>query len=81
MRKTILKICALGLISLAGCASYYQVTDPASGKIFYTREVKRENGGAIRIRDAGTGDEVTLQNSQVKQVTQEEFETNRAGKK
>ena len=79
MKKMIWMTCLAGLFALTGCA-YYQVTDPASGKVFYTQDINREKGGAVRIRDAGTGDEVTLQNSQIKKVSQEEFES-KSGKK
>ena len=64
----------------SGCANYYRVSDPASGKEYYTTEVKNRSGGAVTFKDAATGDEVTLQNSHVSKVTKEDYETNRAGK-
>ena len=80
MRKTMLIACVSGLLAFTGCTTYYSVTDPDNGKVYYTTEVHREHGGAVRIKDAATGDTVTLQNSRVAQVTEEEFKTNRAGK-
>jgi hypothetical protein len=72
--------CLLAVVlSLPGCTSYYRVTDPSTGKIYYTTEVRNERGGAVSLKDAGTGDKVTLQNSQVTKVNKEEFESNRKG--
>lgn len=59
--------------SLLGCASYYQVTDPASDKVYYTRDIDKEDGGAIRFEDEKTGTEVTLQNSEVKPIKSKEY--------
>ena len=61
-------IVVLAAVICAGCAgSYYKVTDPASGKVFYTEEVKR-NGSAVEFKDDTTGSVVTLQNSEVAQI-------------
>jgi hypothetical protein len=49
--------------------------------VYYTTEVKNKGGGSVQLKDAATGDKVTLQNSQVTTVKKEEYETNRAGKK
>jgi hypothetical protein len=77
-----IRCCALVLAVMfaAGCASYYKVTDPSTGKEYYTQEVKKRGSGAVTIKDAATGDEVTIQNSHVSKVTKEEYETNRSGK-
>jgi hypothetical protein len=67
------------VMTSSGCGNYYRVTDPSSGKVYYTRDINHRDGGAISLKDAATGDQVTLQNSQVSKVSKEEFETNRAG--
>ena len=65
---------ALVAVGIAACAhTYYQVTDPASGKVFYTEEIKR-NGPAIEFKDQ-SGSVVTLQNSEIKQIDKKEYET------
>lgn len=66
--------------SLAGCASYYQVTDPASDKVYYTRSIDKEKGGAIRFEDEQSGTEVTLQNSEVKEIKSKEYNAAVKGK-
>jgi hypothetical protein len=59
----------------AACASdYYNVTDPGSGKVFYTQELKR-NGSAVEFKDAQTGSVTTLQNSEVLEIDKQAYET------
>ena len=68
-------IVVLATVICAGCAgSYYKVTDPGSGKVFYTEEVKR-NGPAVEFKDAATGSVVTLQNSEVAQIDKAAYQS------
>src|SRR5512139_1035426 len=62
----------VGLL-VAGCASYYKVTDPQTGKEFYTQKVDTLSGGAVKVLDARSGSIVTLQNSQVKEISEKEY--------
>ena len=73
--KTIRRLAVLAIAaSVGGCASYYKVTDPASGRVFYTEDIDRQKGGTtIMFKDARTGAEVTLPSSEVLQVSSEEF--------
>jgi len=59
--------------SLAACAHYYKVTEPASGKVFYTQEIKR-NGSAVEFKDAQTGGVTTLQNSQITEINKSAYQ-------
>jgi hypothetical protein len=61
----------------AGCTTYYRVTDPSSGKIFYTTDVKR-SGSAVMFKDAKSGSDVTLQASEVREITSDDFNKNTA---
>jgi len=72
-------VLALLLLGLVGCARHYQVTDPASGRVYYTTDVDREGSAAI-FEDSKTGDEITLQSSEIKKISEEEFER-QVGKK
>ena len=68
---------AVGLIGaalLSGCTSYYRVSDPHTGKTYYTTDLKRKDGGAATLKDARTGSTVTVQNSEITQIKKEEFE-------
>jgi len=75
MRSVIAAFLVLAGLSLAGCASYYQVTDPSTGKTYYSEEVERDDG-AVTFVDANTGAEVTLQNTEVKEINKETFRAN-----
>ena len=61
-------------LCLAACAHYYKVTDPATGKVFYTEDVKR-NGSAVEFKDGQTGGVTTLQNSEVMEIDKQAYET------
>ena len=61
---------------IAGCSdNHYRVTDPTSGNAYYTTKVSDTGkGGAVKIKDAKTGSTVTLQSSEVKEISEEEYE-------
>jgi hypothetical protein len=62
------------MILLVGCTHYYQVSDPASGKAYYTTKVgDAGRGGGVKIKDDKTGSSVTLQSSEVKEISEEEY--------
>lgn len=60
-------------VFLVGCAHYYKVSDPGTGKSYYTEDVKR-NGSAVEFKDAQTGGVMTLQNSNVQEIDKQEYE-------
>jgi hypothetical protein len=62
--------------TVAGCASYYRVTDPSSNKIYYTKDMDRDKSGSIVFKDASTGDEITLQNSEIRKIDKSVFKDN-----
>ena len=65
----------VGMISLVtACSHYYKINDPAGSKEYYTTDVDKVKGGAIKIKDEKTGAIVTLQSSEVKEISEEEFE-------
>ncbi|WP_455378653.1 hypothetical protein [Petrachloros mirabilis] len=64
-----------GLLAvIAGCTHYYKVSDPAGHKDYYTTEIETANSGAIKIKDKKSGAVVTLQSSEVKEISEKEFE-------
>lgn len=75
MKRLVIVLFACALAG--GCASYYKVTDPVSGRTYYTQEMKKMKDGAVQLKDARTGSEVTIQNSEVNKISKEEFDTNR----
>jgi len=75
MRSVYAASLVIASLLLGGCASYYQVTDPSTGKVYYTQEVERDDG-AVTFKDANSGAEVTLQNTEVKEINKETFRAN-----
>ncbi|MHC4648046.1 MAG: hypothetical protein ACYTBJ_21510 [Planctomycetota bacterium] len=71
MKKAI--VVSLLLLIVAGCTSYYKVTDPSTDKVYYTNEVKYKGSGAVELKDAKTGAKVVLPTSEVQQIEEEEF--------
>jgi hypothetical protein len=65
-------LCA-GLVA-GGCASYYRVTDPHSGKQYYTQKLESGSGSSVKLLDGRTGSTVTLQNSEVKEISSQEYQ-------
>lgn len=65
---------ALAVLALClGCARRYRVTDPGTGRVYYTRDVDKRDSGAAEFTDAKTNAQVTLQSSVVERITKEEF--------
>lgn len=83
MKADKLMRCGLvGVLALvAGCAHYYKVSDPAGNKEYYTTHVDESRSGSIKIKDAKTGATVTLQSSEVKEITADEFDAAVKGSK
>jgi len=71
-----LGLTVLLLFALTACSSYYKVTDPASGNIYYTNAIEKERGGAVKLVDSNSGSTVTLQNSEVLEINKEEYKAN-----
>jgi hypothetical protein len=65
------------VLATAGCTTYYRVTDPSSGRTYYTDDIKR-SGSAVMFKDVKSGSEVTLQASEVKEISSEDFQKNTA---
>jgi predicted secreted hydrolase len=67
----------IATLAMVACGhNYYQVKDPTTGNMYYTKEVHEENGGVIRFDDGRTGSEVRLSNSEVLSVSKEAYEEN-----
>jgi len=65
----------LGILcfTMVGCGSYYVVKDPASGRTYYTTDIDTLKSGAVKLQDEKSGAEVTLQNSEVREVSSKEY--------
>jgi len=52
---------------------------PPELKLYYTTKIDTTDAGAIKIKDEKTGAEVTLQSSEVKEISQDEYEAGLKG--
>lgn len=60
---------------LGGCASYYAVRDPATGTTYYTSDIDTPgSAGTVRFKDGRTKRDVTLQNSEVREISRSEYD-------
>lgn len=64
---------AILLVSLAGCTSYYEVKDPTTGKTYYSSEYDQGRDGQVTLTDEGSGASVTIQNSEIREISKDEF--------
>jgi hypothetical protein len=60
-----------------GCTTYYQIQDPVTGDVYYADDLKTLDGGAVRFIDAQSGTEVTVQNSDIKEISEDEYNIRR----
>ena len=62
------------LFLLTGCTNYYQITDLSSKRTYYTTDYDRTDSGVIQFEDARTRANVTIQSSEIREVTRQQFE-------
>ena len=64
------------MLVAAGCGgNYYKVSDPATGRSFYSTKVKQTGkAGAVKFKDDKSGGTITLQSSEVKEISGDEYE-------
>jgi hypothetical protein len=60
------------VLAAAGCTTYYRVTDPGTGKTYYTDDFKR-SGSAVQFKDHKSGAQVTLPASEVLEVSSDDY--------
>ena len=61
------------LFGLGACGStYYLVTDPHTGREYYTTAVEESYGG-IRFKDGKTQSTVMLQNSEIIEISKDQY--------
>ncbi len=63
------------LVSLTACTTYYVVKDSETGATYYTTELEVVKGGALKLTDQKSSAVVTLQHSDVTQVTSDEYKS------
>lgn len=77
MRTTTMVLILCGMMTLvAGCGgNYYRVNDPTGNKEYYTTDIDKSKAGAITFKDEKSGSVVTLQSSEIKEISKDEFKS------
>lgn len=77
-RRVLVSVILCLCFMISGCGThYYKVSDPLTGKTYYTDDVEKKSGDGVELRDAATGGWVTIQNSEVTEINKYEFDTGR----
>jgi hypothetical protein len=64
---------AASALMLGACTTYYMVKDPQSGQQFYTTSISQKKGQAVVFKDEASGAQVTLQSSQVSEISKDQY--------
>jgi uncharacterized protein YceK len=72
----LIAVVVTGVVLLSGCTTYYKVKDTSTSSTYYTTQIDRQSSGSIRFVDENSKSVVTLQNSAVSEVNEEEFKAN-----
>ncbi len=76
MMRLVVVIALVFMMMAVGCASYYKVTDIGSGKTYFTQDIDRNRDGGILFKDESSSSTVTLQSSEVLEISKDEFKAN-----
>ncbi|MGZ0656121.1 hypothetical protein ACWPKO_09260 [Coraliomargarita sp. W4R53] len=71
------KLIALGtatlLLLLTGCATHYSIKDPQTGTVYYTQDYDENDSGSVTFKAEESENKVTIQNSEVREISQDEY--------
>jgi hypothetical protein len=65
--------CLAILLFAGGCTTYYRVTDQSTRRAYYTTDIDRTDSGAVRFYDEKSRASVTLQSSEIVEISKEAF--------
>ena len=71
--KRIAILTVIATLLLSGCTSYYKVVDPSTNKTYYTTKYEQNRSGAVEFKDQATGSTVTVQNSEISEISEATF--------
>ena len=75
-RSFVLSLVCAAAFTFCGCASYYKITDTASGRVYYTDHLEKRGSGAVAFKDDVTKTQVTLSGSEVMEITEDQYKAN-----
>jgi hypothetical protein len=61
-----------------GLGTYYEVTDDATGRIYYTDNLRRESRGVIEFEDPASGAVISLASASAREISEDEYRRNRS---
>ncbi|HPC85295.1 MAG TPA: hypothetical protein P5238_09655 [Smithellaceae bacterium] len=61
------------LFAVWGCANYYKIVDPVSKSVYYTQSIDKKGNGVIQFKDQVSKNQVTLPQSEVMEITEDQF--------
>ena len=64
--------CTVLLAGCGGSSGHFMVRDPGTATPYYTTKIDTDNN-AVKFKDDKTGSAVTLQSSEVKKISKEEY--------
>lgn len=74
--KNKMVLCFLSFVFVfvvSGCANYYKIVDPVSKKVYYTDSIDKKGNGVIHFKDEVTKTKVTLPQSEVLEITEDQY--------
>lgn len=75
MLRKIFYLLPILILLMSGCGSHYIVHDPATGNSYYTKDVDRTgDAGAVKFKDHATGSKVIIQQSEVRKISEDEYD-------
>ena len=63
----------LGVLLASGCTSYYRITDQSTRRAYFATGYDRTSSGAVQFYDEKSRVDVTLQSSEIIEISRDEF--------
>ncbi len=60
-----------------GLGSYYEVTDTASGHIYYTQDIKRQSRGVVEFIDPASDALISVPGASIRKISEADFRAGR----
>ncbi|MCK4872969.1 MAG: hypothetical protein KAS72_09610 [Phycisphaerales bacterium] len=77
LKKKAISVLLLGVVLAAtGCRGYFEITDPNSGRLYFTHKQKIEKDtGALVLRDVLRDIDVRMEEYEVRELTRGQYRT------
>ena len=63
------------LLFATGCTTYYRITDQSTRRAYYSTDFDRTDSGAVQFYDAKSRANVTLQSSEIIEISRDAFDS------